>query len=74
MTVSDLTESTIGAVEARGTGVHGEVASLFWTVVSSRAVGTQRLAREVGVCSSWAGQWAGTAIWAVMSWWAKTSF
>lgn len=41
MTDSVLGESTIGAVESRGTGELGEVASLFWTVVASRAAGTQ---------------------------------
>lgn len=40
MTDSGLGESTVGAVETRGTGGLGEVSSLLWTVVASRAAGT----------------------------------
>ena len=74
MTESVLSECTIRAVEARGTGELGEVASPFWTVVPSGAAGTHCLACEVGVGPGWAGQGARTSLRTVMSWWAKTSF
>lgn len=74
MTNCVLDELTIRAVESRGTGELCKVASLFCTVVASRAAGTHGLACEVVVGPSWAGHWARTTIRTVMSWWAKASF